>query len=54
MKLKKIGVVTLTREYIENICQLGTKKTKAIINQIEKENRDILKKNLEHQNQRSN
>jgi hypothetical protein len=42
---KKVGVATETREYIEKIYQLGTKKPKAIINQIEKENRDILKKN---------
>jgi len=36
---KKRGVEHETREYIEKIYQLGTKKPKAIINQIEKENK---------------
>ena len=44
--MKKKGVDVETGDYIKKIYELGTKKPKAIVNQIEKINRENLEKNL--------
>ena len=46
---KKKGVTEETSEYIKKIYELGTKKPKAMINQIEKINRENLEKNLSNE-----
>ena len=43
---KNVGVCLETREYIETIFKLGTKKPKAILTHIEKLNRENLEKNV--------